>query len=24
VPGFSGVDYPLAPRSFFLQTNITL
>jgi outer membrane receptor for ferrienterochelin and colicins len=23
-PGFSGVDYPLAPRSFFLQTNISL
>jgi outer membrane receptor for ferrienterochelin and colicins len=23
-PGFSGVDYPLAPRSFFLQTNVSL
>jgi outer membrane receptor for ferrienterochelin and colicins len=23
-PGFSGVDYPLAPRSFFLQVNLGL
>jgi outer membrane receptor for ferrienterochelin and colicins len=23
-PGFSGVDYPLAPRTFFLQMNVTL
>jgi iron complex outermembrane receptor protein len=23
-PGFSGVDYPLAPRAFFLQTSLTL
>jgi iron complex outermembrane receptor protein len=23
-PGFSGVDYPLAPRGFFLQVNLTL
>lgn len=23
-PGFSGVDYPLAPRSWFLQMNLTL
>ena len=23
-PGFSGVDYPLAPRSFFLQMNLGL
>ena len=23
-PGFSGVDYPLAPRTFFLQMSITL
>jgi iron complex outermembrane receptor protein len=23
-PGFSGVDYPLSPRSFFLQMNLTL
>jgi iron complex outermembrane receptor protein len=23
-PGFSGVDYPLTPRSFFVQVNITL
>jgi outer membrane receptor for ferrienterochelin and colicins len=23
-PGFSGVDYPLAPRTFFLQMSLTL
>ncbi len=23
-PGFSGVDYPLAPRTFFLQMNLAL
>jgi outer membrane receptor for ferrienterochelin and colicins len=23
-PGFSGVDYPLSPRAFFLQTNLNL
>jgi outer membrane receptor for ferrienterochelin and colicins len=23
-PGFSGVDYPLAPRTFFLQVNLSL
>jgi outer membrane receptor for ferrienterochelin and colicins len=23
-PGFSGVDYPLAPRTFFLQINLSL
>jgi outer membrane receptor for ferrienterochelin and colicins len=23
-PGFSGVDYPLAPRAFFLQVNLIL
>jgi hypothetical protein len=23
-PGFSGVDHPLAPRSFFLQVNLGL
>jgi outer membrane receptor for ferrienterochelin and colicins len=23
-PGFSGVDYPLAPRAYFLQVNISL
>jgi outer membrane receptor for ferrienterochelin and colicins len=23
-PGFSGVDYPLSPRSFFVQINVTL
>jgi iron complex outermembrane receptor protein len=23
-PGFSGVDYPIAPRAFFLQVNLTL
>ncbi len=23
-PGFSGVDYPLAPRSFFLQLNLNI
>ena len=23
-PGFSGVDYPLAPRAFFLQMNLAL
>jgi iron complex outermembrane receptor protein len=24
VPGFSGVDYPLAPRAFFLEMNLVL
>jgi outer membrane receptor for ferrienterochelin and colicins len=24
VPGFSGVDYPLSPRAFFLQTSLSL
>ena len=24
VPGFSGVDYPLAPRALFLQMNLTM
>ncbi len=24
VPGFAGVDYPLAPRTFFLQTSLSL
>jgi len=24
MPGFSGVDYPLAPRALFLQMNLTL
>jgi outer membrane receptor for ferrienterochelin and colicins len=24
VPGFSGVDYPLSPRAFFLQLNLDL
>ena len=23
-PGFSGVDYPLAPRTFFLQMNLSI
>jgi hypothetical protein len=23
-PGFSGVDYPLAPRAFLLQMSLTL
>jgi hypothetical protein len=23
-PGSSGIDYPLAPRAFFLEMNLTL
>jgi hypothetical protein len=24
LPGFAGVDYPLAPRTFFVKMNLSL